>query len=67
MSKHFTFKLKDEFVRGMTRQQYKAVTHWARWLAWNIDRKMNWDAIKRHIEDLAIYGRSEYCYEDLVL
>ena len=67
MNRHFTFKLKDDVVRGMTRKQYKAASHWVRWLAWYLDGKMNWDAIRKHITDAMIYGRSEYFAKDLLL
>jgi hypothetical protein len=57
--RNFTFRLKDEVVRGMTREQYKAASHWVRWCAWKVDKMINWS-------DLVLYGRSEMLCRDLV-
>lgn len=67
MSRHFTFKLKDEFIRSMNREQYKTASHNARWFARHIDKLMNWEVITKKFTDLVIYGRCEYRYEDLLV
>ncbi len=66
MNRHFTFKLKDDIVRGMTRQQYKVATHYARLSARLIEAKINWDTVSKHLADVALYGRSEICLEDML-
>ena len=67
MDRHFSFKLKDDVVRGMNREQYKAASHQVRWWAWKVSQMINWDKFHKHISDSLIYGRSEILYEDLLI
>ena len=67
INRHYSFKLKDEFVRGMNRQQYKAASHWARLAARIVDSKINWDVFNRHIFDTMIYGTSIIRTEDILI
>lgn len=67
MNRHFSFKLKNEFVQGMTREQYKFASHMVRWWGWRLDQMINWDKFNKYISDSLVYGRSVICYEDLLL
>ena len=67
MNRHFAFKLKDEFIRGMTREQYKAASHIVRWWAWKIGQMINWDKFNKHISDSLLYGQSIIRYEDMFI
>ena len=66
MNRHFTFRLKDSIVRGMTREQYYKVSHWVRYLAWKIEEQTNWTKFYKHFSDLILYGNSKLCFEDLL-
>ena len=67
MNRHFRFVLKDEFIRGMNRNQYKAASHWVRWTARFIDSRIVWDRVQDHFRDVMLYGRVEFHYEDMLL
>lgn len=67
MNRHFFFELKDDVVRGMTRKQYKAASHYVRWTTHFIDSKIGWDRVQDHFRDVMLYGRSEFHYEDMLL
>ncbi len=66
MNRHFTFRLKDDVIRGMNREQYKSASHWARYAAWIVSQRINWDKFHKHLADCLVYGRSEIAYEDLL-
>ncbi len=64
----FSFKLKDESaVRAMTRQQYKAHTHWLRFAARAVDRAINWDKVQQHVLDVMTIGSHEINYADMLV
>ena len=67
MNRHFSFKLKDEVVRSMNREQYEAARHYVRWAARYTDFAINWDKFRERICDIIVYGRSEISFEDLLL
>lgn len=56
MNRHFSFKLKDEVIRGMNRQQYYSAKHLVRWWAWKVDKMINWDKFQKHITNVMLYG-----------
>lgn len=67
MNRHFTFQLKDEVVRGMNREQYKAVMHYLRWLARYIHQSIDWDKYNQRLTDALSLGRHEVFVGDLLL
>ena len=67
MNRRFTFRLKDEVVRGMTREQYKAASHYLRWLARYIHQKIDWGKFEKRLNDTIILGRHEVFCGDLLL
>lgn len=67
MNRHFTFKLKDDIIRGMNREQYYSVMHWLRYTAREVRKAINWDKFHKHITDSFVYGNSIVCFEDLLI
>ena len=65
--RHFHLKLKDEVVRGMTRKQYYASSHYVRYVAWLTDARINWDKFYEHFQDMVMFGYSKMNYRDMLL
>lgn len=59
--------LKDSVVRGMTRNEYYAASHYIRSFGRLVESKINWPLFDQKFLDLALYGQSEIKYEDMIL
>lgn len=67
MNRCFSFKLKDEVVRGMNREQYKSAMHYLRWLAHYVHQSIDWDKYNQRMADALVFGRHEVFVGDLLL
>ncbi|KKM83800.1 hypothetical protein LCGC14_1305780 [marine sediment metagenome] len=65
--RHFRFRLKDKVIRGMTRNQYYAASHWARYCGWLMESRINWGVFDKHFQNTALYGCSKIRYLDMLL
>ncbi len=66
MSRHFAFKLKDDVVRGMTREQYYKANHWVRYAARYVEKSINWPVIDRAYTDTLMKGFAKFAYKELL-
>lgn len=60
------FELRDDIVRGMNRQQYKAASRWVRFCSRICNARIDWDVVDKWFMNGMIYGYSEIRYEDLI-
>ena len=66
MRKHFKFQLKDDYIRGMNRQEYKKASRWARLCGSICELELDWDAVGRHITETIISGYAKINFDDLI-
>ncbi len=57
--KHFNFVLSDTVLRGMNRQQYKAVSRWLRISRNLCEEAIDWDVVRKTTSNLMLYGCGE--------
>ncbi len=68
MNRHnFKFTISDDTIRTMNRKQYKATTHYLRWLARYVQQKIDWDKFEKRLSDALALGRHEVFCGDLLL
>ena len=65
--KHFRFQLRENIIRGMNRQEYKAASRWLRSCARLIEAGIDWDFVNQYLANSMICGRHEIKYEDLII
>ncbi len=65
--RHIRLKLKDEVVRGMTRKQYYAASHYARSVARMAERSIDWSKLSKHFQDSLLYGQVVIKFKDMIL
>ncbi len=52
-------EIPDRAIRGLSRKQYKAVSHWLRLTARNLKEGMNWVEIDKMGIDALMYGEGQ--------
>ncbi len=59
--RNFEFTIKDNYFRGMSRQQYYDAMHWLRYAVWLVSNSINWEKFHKRIRHTMLYGNSEIC------